>query len=75
MANTTINLPSLSPATFPRNIGTESWTAKEIRAHDIAVTKAVLTHIDIMAGDSAAYQQGWVGFIDAVRALKIEWKT
>ncbi len=38
----TIPLPPLPPATFPRNVGTDSWTAEEIRARDQEIVRCVL---------------------------------
>lgn len=38
----TIPLPPLPPATFPRNVGTDSWTAAEVRAIQREAMRAAL---------------------------------
>ena len=65
-----ITLPPLPPATFPRNVGTDSWTAEEIRARDQEIVRCVL---EAAAGEASSFASvtynSW-HIANAIRALE-----
>ena len=63
-----IKLPPLPPATFPRNVGTDSWNAAEVR--DIQ-REAMRVALEAAAASIQGRGHNSFEFAEIIRALKV----